>query len=414
MFVRSFYSHDSLSGAHPPRDGGRILVTGATGYIGGRLVPRLLDSGYSVRCLVRSPRKLTDRSWATHPNVEIVKADLSATTVEELSGHLARCSAAYYLVHAMISAGAEYVDHDRKMAEKFAKAAELALVGRIIYLGGLGELGAELSQHLASRREVGQVLSRGSVPVTELRAAMIIGSGSASFEILRYLVERLPVMMTPKWVKTECQPIGITNVLVYLIRCLSTPETIGRKLDIGGADSMSYAKLMEIMSEERSLPRRWVIPVPVLTPKLSSLWIHLVTPVGYRISRPLAEGLKNRVTCRTQDAQQLIPQDLLTAREAIRAALLQVREHEVETIWSTAGALLGDPDWAGGTTFVDRRTIDVAARPAEVFRAVCRVGGGHGLVRSRLAMENPRVDRSLRRWTRTSARSTKPRNSLLW
>jgi uncharacterized protein YndB with AHSA1/START domain len=225
---------------------------------------------------------------------------------------------------------------------------------------------------------VGEILAAGPVPVTELRSAMIIGSGSASFEILRYLVERLPVMITPKWVTTECQPIGIANVLEYLVRCLAVPETAGRVLDIGGADVQSYADLMKIMAEERGLPRRWVIPVPVLTPRLSSLWIHLVTPIHHRIARPLAEGLRNRVVCRDDAAACLVPQALLTSREAIREALAQVREHDVETMWSMAGAMPGDPDWAGGTTFTDDRSIEIDAPPAAVFRAICRVGGGHG------------------------------------
>lgn len=364
--------------ASPTRGARPVLVTGASGYIGGRLVPRLLDAGYSVRCVVRSPGKLADRDWSKRPGVEIVEGDFAADTDDDLDELLCGCGAAYYLIHSMVSAGHEYEAADRHMAERFAHAAERAGLERIIYLGGLGELGDGLSQHLSSRREVGRILAEGSVPVTELRAAMIIGSGSASFEILRYLVERLPVMVTPKWVQTECQPIGVANVLRYLIQSLSTPETTGQTIDIGGADVLSYADLMQTMAEERGLPRRWILPVPVLTPKLSSLWIHIVTPVGYRISRPLAEGLRNRVVCRNDDAQRLMPQSLLTAREAIRAALTRVRDRDIETIWTTAGAMPGDPDWAGGTTFVDARSIEIDAPPSAVFRAVCRVGGGNG------------------------------------
>ncbi len=353
-----------------------VLVTGATGYVGGRLVPRLLEAGYAVRCLARAPEKLRDRPWSGDPRVELRRGTLEdeAGLTEALRG----CQAAYYLVHSMVSAGQEYADEDRRLASRFATAAASAGLPRIVYLGGLGELGDGLSEHLASRREVERVLASGPTPVTVLRAAMIIGSGSASFEILRYLVERLPVMVTPRWVSTECQPIAIRNVLGYLVDCLRVPETAGRTLDIGGADVLTYRELMHTMARERGLRRRLILPVPVLTPRLSSLWIHLVTPLGRQIARPLAEGLRNRVVCRDDAAQRLAPQPLLTAREAIRAALDAVAHERVETIWSGAGPIPGDPDWAGGTCFVDRREALCEATPAQVFRAVCRIGGGHG------------------------------------
>jgi len=236
----------------------------------------------------------------------------------------------------------------------------------------------ELRASLGARREVEAMLASGSVPVTVFRAGMVIGAGSASFEILRYLVERLPVMITPKWVTTESQPIAVGNVLGYLVDCLRVPATVGRTLDIGGSDIVSYQTLMRVMAEERGLPRRLVIPVPVLTPRLSSLWIHLVTPLSHRIARPLAEGLRNRVVCRNDDAARLMPQRLLGVREAIRLALRHVDQHEVETAWSDAGRIAGDPDWAGGTVFVDRRQIDVSASPSVVFRALTRLGGRNG------------------------------------
>ena len=354
----------------------RVLVTGATGYVGGRLVPALLEAGYAVRCIVRAPDKLRGRTWFAHPRLEVLQGDLS--DIAELQKQLEGCDAAYYLIHSMVAAGPEYAERDREMAHRFAAASEQAGVKRIIYLGGLGELGAGLSEHLKSRREVETALASGKTPLTVLRAAMIIGAGSVSFEILRYLVERLPVMITPRWVSTESQPIGITNVLTYLIDCLRVPETAGRILDIGGSDVMSYRQIMEIMAELRGLPRRWVIPVPVLTPRLSSLWIHLVTPIDRRIARPLAEGLRNRVVCRNDDAAQLMPQKLLGVREAITAALTKLDEQDVETMWSGAGEVLGDPDWSGGTVFVDRRTVEIDADPPAVFAAICRVGGGHG------------------------------------
>ena len=353
-----------------------VLVTGATGYIGGRLVPRLLEAGYRVRCLAREPRKLDGRPWAGDPRVEVVAGDTS--DIASLRRALPGCGAAFYLVHSMVAAGHEYAERDRAMAKAFARAAEDTGLGRIVYLGGLGELGAGLSKHLASRREVEELLASGQTPVTVLRAAMIIGSGSASFEILRYLVERLPVMVTPRWVSTESQPIAVRNVVQYLVDCLGVPETSGQTLDIGGPDVLSYRELMRIMAEERGLRRRYVIPVPVLTPRLSSLWIHLVTPISHRIARPLAEGLRNRVVCRNDDAVRLMPQELLTVREAIRAALDRVARDEVETSWSMAGPIPGDPDWAGGTVFTDRRALVIEAPPEAVWRAVVRIGGGHG------------------------------------
>ena len=353
-----------------------VFVTGATGYIGGRLVLRLLDAGFRVRCLAREIRKIEARSWARRTGVEIVEGDVS--DVDRLASQMKGCVAAYYLIHSMMAVGREYADRDRQLAGCFARASEAARVERIVYLGGLGESGAGLSEHLSSRREVEAALSSTGVPVTVFRAAMIVGAGSASFEILRYLVERLPVMVTPSWIETESQPIAVSNVLHYLVACLEVPETVGRTLDIGGADVLSYRQLMEVMALERGLQRRFVIPVPLLTPRLSSLWIHLVTPLSSRIARPLAEGLRNRVVCRNDDAALLIPQRLLTAQESIRAALGQLKDNEVETSWSDAGPLPGDPDWSGGTVFSDRRSMELRASAANTFKSICRLGGGNG------------------------------------
>ena len=366
---------DVQPGESPRRP--RVAVTGATGYIGGRLAPALLREGYPVRCVVRSARKLTDRPWIDHPLLEITQCDLGAPT-EDLARALAGCEAAFYLVHSMVVAGDQYAEEDMRLARGFAEAARVAGVQRIIYLGGLGEMGDRLSAHLASRRDVESALREGGVPVTTLRAAMIIGSGSAAVEILRYIVERLPVMVTPRWVSTRCQPIAVRNALEYLVRCVSTPETEGRTLEIGGSEVVTYAHLMKQMAQARGLPRRWVIPVPLLTPRLSSLWIHLVTPVSARLARPLAEGLRNEVVVRDDEAARLMPQRLLGVRESIDAALGKVSSNQVETAWTDAGVMPGDPDWAGGTVFVDERSIEVDAPPSAVFRAVTRIGGENG------------------------------------
>lgn len=238
----------------------RMAIAGATGYIGGRLVPRLLDSGYEVRCLVRSPEKLQDRAWAESSGVEIRQTDLN--DAESLAQNLEGCEASFYLVHSMTSAGADYAERDRCLASNFASATRKAGIRRIIYLGGLGETGSDLSEHLSSRREVETALASTGVPVTVLRAAMIIGSGSASFEILRYLVERLPIMVTPKWVSTPCQPIAVHNVIGYLVGTLSVPETTGGVFDIGGPEVLCYRDIMRVMAEELGLRRRWIIRLP--------------------------------------------------------------------------------------------------------------------------------------------------------
>jgi uncharacterized protein YbjT (DUF2867 family) len=356
--------------------GQSIFVTGATGYVGGRLVPMLIHAGYTVRCLAREPRKLEARPWRTDPNVEVVTGDL--TDIDELVGQMQGHSVAYFLVHSMEASGGKYAERDLLLASNFAQAAKTAGIQRIIYLGGLGELGDSLSQHLRSRREVEETLGSTGIPITTFRAAMIIGSGSASFEILRYLVERLPVMVTPSWVTTESQPVAISDVLHWLVRCLQVPETTGKTLEIGGPDVLPYRELMRIMAEELRIPKRWILPVPILTPRLSSLWISLVTPVSYKIARPLAEGLRNRVVVTDKTAQQWMPHEALGVRESIKRALHKIELNEVETRWSVAGPIVGDPHWAGGKVFTDQRSVMIHADPASVFAAVCRIGGGNG------------------------------------
>ncbi len=354
----------------------KIAVTGATGYVGGRLVPMLLEQEHEVVCLVRNPRKLDDRHWLKDRKIEVIADDVS--NVEELTIKLTGCDAAYYLIHSMQVTGSDYAEEDRKLSETFGKAARAAGVKRIIYLGGLGEMGPNLSEHLSSRREIEQVLGESGVPVTTFRAAMIIGSGSASFEILRYLVERLPIMVTPRWVKTESQPVAIFDVLYWLVTCLDVKETEGETLEIGGKDVVQYRELMRIMAEELGLSKRIILPLPILTPGLSSGWIGLVTPVSYRVARPLAEGLRNRVVVTNNLTQELMPHDAMGVQEAIHKALERVRENKVITSWSAAGPVQGDPEWAGGTVFKDQRFIEISACEESIYKAVCRIGGGHG------------------------------------
>ena len=354
----------------------KVLVCGATGYVGGRLVPRLLEQGLEVRCLVRSPEKMADFRFHDHPNLKIIEGSLD--DLERIKEAAAGVEVAYYLVHAMISAGDDYDARDRVMAKNFLEGLVGSGCQRIIYLGGLGEMGPDLSKHLRSRRAVAEILQSGAIPATVFRAAMIIGSGSASFEILRYLVDRLPIMVTPKWVKVETQPIAIRDVLRYLVQCLAVPNTVGRVIDIGGADILTYREMMQVMAVANGLSKRLILPVPILTPRLSSGWISWVTPVNASIARPLAEGLRNRTVCRNNAASELMPGELMGVEAAIHAALGKLAAGEIETRWSTAGEMPGDPTWSGGTTCCDERSTDIDASDAEAFQALCRIGGKYG------------------------------------
>ena len=360
-----------------------VLVAGASGYIGARLIPALLRAGHRVRALARTPEKISSRHWADSDQLEIVPGDL--LDPDSVLAAARGCGAVYYLVHSMSATGSDFAVTDRLAAENMVAAAGKAGLEQIIYLAGLGDDETSLSPHLRSRREVELILKKGEVPVTVLRAAMIIGSGSASFEILRYLVERLPVMVTPRWIDTACQPIGIRNVITYLVGCLGLPGAIGETFDIGQEEVTTYRQLMEIFAEEAGLRKRLILPVPVLTPRLSSYWIHLVTPVPASLARPLAEGLGNRVVCHDLRIRELLPQQLYDCRQAIRLALVQTREHQVDSSWRDAGAIApvewanpADPEWAGGTRYVETRSILFAATPEEVWSAIVMIGGGTG------------------------------------
>lgn len=361
-----------------------VLVTGATGYVGGRLIPQLLESGYRVRALTRSLAKLQSRPWSGHPRLEMLQGD--TLDLDSLKRAASGCGAAFYLVHSMIARKRDFDEADRISARNMAAASADAGLDRIIYLSGLGEIGsAALSRHLQSRHEVGEILQAGAVPCTILRAAMILGSGSASFEILRYLVERLPVMVTPRWVFTPCQPIAIRNVLNYLAGCLSHPETAGQVYDIGGPEVLTYRQIMDIYAEAAGLRRRRVVPVPFFTPVLSAYWIHLVTPVPSSIAVPLAQGLSTPVVCNENRIREIIPQNLLSCRESIQLALERLAQDRTDTCWMDAGALLppewaycGDAAYAGGTLLQCGFKACLDALPEQVWQPIGRIGGRSG------------------------------------
>lgn len=295
-----------------------VLVTGAGGFIGRRLVSELLQRGYRVRCLVR-------RTAATLDGVEQVQADL--LWPETLPAALDGVQIAYYLVHSMGQGGGDFADQDRRAARNFVVAADAAGVRRVIYLGGLGETGDNLSHHLASRLEVASILQTGRFLTTFLRAAVIIGYGGVSYEMVHSLVRRLPVMITPRWVSTRNQPIAVADVIAYLAGCLEVPATAGETFDIGGPDILTYREMMERFAAV--LGRRlWIIPVPVLTPRLSSYWVGLVTPVKPAIAIALIEGLKNEVICRENRIRELLPIRLASFDDAIGTALTEQRQHE--------------------------------------------------------------------------------------
>ncbi|MBC8439119.1 MAG: SDR family oxidoreductase [Deltaproteobacteria bacterium] len=361
-----------------------VLVTGATGYVAGRLIPLLLASGYRVRTMGRSIEKMAGRPWSNDPNVELVKGDIM--DIMSLRKAVSGCGTIYYLVHSMLSQKKKYRHADQIGAENMVQAAADAHADHLIYLGGLGDIHHKnISKHLLSRNEVGQILLNGPVPATVLRAAMILGSGSASFEILRYLAERLPIMVTPKWVRMPTQPIAITNVLGYLKGCLEHLETRGKTFDVGGPEVVAYSDLFRIFTKEAGLPAPIMIKVPVLTPRLSSLWIHLVTPVPASIAQPLTEGLSLPTICTENDITHIIPQKLISCREAIQRALDRIRQEQVDTCWTDAGeikypewAQFGDSKYSGGTVLKCGYRSTVQGTAPDMWKAVVKLGGETG------------------------------------
>ena len=358
-----------------------ILVAGATGYVGGRLITELLNAGYRVRAMGRSLEKLAWRPWADHPRIELTQADvLDPISLETATSG---CRTAFYLVHSMIAQKKKFADADRRAAHNLVSASVAGGLERIIYLGGLAEVTKKpLSRHLQSRIEVADILRAGPIPATVLRAPMILGSGSASFEILRYLVERLPVMITPSWVNSLCQPIAIRNVLGYLVGCLEHPETTGQTYDIGGPDVVTYRKLLDIYGREAKLRKRLIIPVPVLSPTYSAYWIRFISPVPASIALPLTEGLTSNSVCRDNRIRDIIPQPLLSSREAIRLALERISQEQVASSWMDAGDLVvpewahkGDAVWAGGTLMRCGYRAVINAAPEDIWEPISKIGG---------------------------------------
>lgn len=359
-----------------------VLVAGATGYVGRRLVAELVAGGHQVRCLARTPGKLDAEPW--RDRVEVVSGDVLDRG--SLTVPFRDVDAAYYLVHS-IGSEADWQTRDRLAAENFRAAAAEAGVAQIIYLGGLGDdAGGALSSHLASRHEVGRVLAEGSVPLTELRAAVVIGSGSASFEMLRHLVEVLPVMTTPRWVETRVQPISVRDVLAYLTGVLGDRAAYGKVFEIGGTDVVTYREMMDLYASVAGLRKRWIVPVPVLSPRLSSLWVGLVTPIPADLARPLIDSLVNEVVVHDHAIDRVVPHQPIGCREAIELALQRVGEFDVSTRWtdaelygrSPADPIPTDPGWAGATVLVDRQVVCSGATPEALYREICALGGERG------------------------------------
>lgn len=358
-----------------PSDPPRILLTGATGYVGGRLLAELQSGGYRVRCLARRPEYLAPRAGE---HTEIVAGDCLDPT--SLAAACAGVDTAYYLVHSMGSGG-DFSAQDRTAAGQFGAAARDAGVRRIIYLGGLGAAGPQLSAHLRSRHETGEALRASGVPVVEFRASIILGSGSLSFELIRALVERLPVMVCPRWVRTPAQPIAIEDVLAYLLAAIDLPADQCGIFEIGGADRVSYAGIMQEYARQRGL-RRLMIPVPLLSPRLSSLWLGLTTPLFARIGRKLIESVENETVVTDDSAARVFPFRPMGYRRAIERAIQNEDREYAATRWSDAISSAGVTPARGGMRFgtrlVDSRTVRVNASPAAAFTPIRRIGGAAG------------------------------------
>lgn len=358
-----------------------IAVTGATGYVGGRLIPRLLKAGYRVRCIVRNSEALDDRPWRSQ--VEVFTCDLNIQN--QVNEGLKGAHRAYYLVHSM-AVSSNFEDLESSMAKTFVAAADTNQIAQIIYLGGLGEEKSNLSPHLTSRQKVGEILASGKTPVTELRAAIIIGSGSASFEMLRSLVEILPIMVVPKWVtKTRCQPVAISDVLFYLVSVLGNEKSLGKVFDVGGPDVLTYKEMMHTYAKVASLKKRIIIPVPVLTPRLSSHWVNLTSPLPIRLARALIDSLTSDVVVNNNPILDSFDHKPDNLRNSIGRALTRVQDLQIPTRWSDPGKIqvaelpeLSDPDWSGGKVLTDSRKQNSTASRDQVMSTIRTIGGDTG------------------------------------
>ena len=361
----------------------RVLVTGATGYVGGRLVRELLSHGYRVRVLVRDASRLQDYPW--RDDVEVIEGD--GTNPVALNLALTDIDIAYYLLHALM-VQKNFEQLEEQLAQSFGEIANRNGVQRIIYLGGIAAPGDSLSPHMSARAKTGEILRGSGVPTIELRAGVVIGSGSASFEMLRHLTERLPIMVTPKWLKNRIQPIAIRDVLRYLVGSATIEASINQDFDVGGPEVFTYMEMMQIYAEVAGLRRRISIPLPVLTPKLASGWIGLVTPVPVTLAKRLVASLKHEVVARNDEIRKLVPDSpsgLTDFRKAVSLALTRIKELDVETRWSSAQTpethsepLPTDPDWAGGSLYEDVRRYRSADSVEGVWARVEAIGGNNG------------------------------------
>ncbi|MBF4590140.1 MULTISPECIES: SDR family oxidoreductase [unclassified Curtobacterium] len=359
----------------------RVLVTGATGYIGGRLVPHLLDAGHSVRVLARTPQKLDDVPW--HDRVDVVQGDLQ--DADAVRTAVDGVEAVYYLAHAM-GADGDFEEAERVAAQTMADAAKAAGVRRFVYLGGLHPDG-ELSKHLRSRKEVGDILLGSGVPTIAYQAGVVIGSGSTSFEMIRHVTDVLPWMPAPRWVRNRIQPIAVRDVLYYLVKALEIPADVNRTFDIGGPDVLRYGQMLNGYAVEAKLPQRPISPLPVMTPGLAAHWFNAVTPIPRKLATPIIESLQFECVQREHDIDDVVPRPeggLTSYRRSVRLALRKMRAGEVTTSWrnatltGTADPLPSDPDWAGHTVYVDDRNRHSSAPPEAVWSVVESIGGENG------------------------------------
>jgi len=350
----------------------KCLVTGATGYIGGRLVPRLLDAGFEVRALARTPAKLAEVPW--HDRIEIARGDLGEPA--SLASAFDGVDVVYYLVHSM-GFEKDFAAEERRAAENVVAAARRAGVRRFVYLSGLHPDNAELSTHLGSRTTVGEILIASGIETVVLQAGVVVGSGSASFEMIRHLTDRLPVMTTPKWVHNKIQPISISDVLYYLVAAATCAVPESRAWDVGGPDVLEYGDMMQIYAEVAGLNPRRILVLPVLTPRIAALWVGLVTPIPSGLARPLVESLHCDAVMDNHDIDSIIPPPeggLTPYRASVELALARISRGEVETTWNTgtAAQLPSDPDWAGEVVYTDTLARHTDAPPEQLWNALQR------------------------------------------